>query len=118
MAGIYIPDAETPKRCYDCPACHGAECWANNGAYISDYRKPRPEWCPIVSIPDHGRLIDEVRLTMQIETAKEIQKNEQRDFCNAFINNGELCTEWWCVEDMIENAPTIIPADKERITEK
>lgn len=118
---VYIKGMEMPKDCGHCPlnrtnTLHNAlvyECIIT-GKYLDDgYESQIMKSCPLVPVPYHGRLIDEVRLTMQIETAKEIQKNEQKDFCNAFINNGELCTEWWCVEDMIENAPTIIPADKE-----
>lgn len=67
-----------------------------------------------VEVPTpHGRLIDEQRLNMQIHTAKEIYANEKRDFCNAFDSNGRICTEWWCVEEMIDNAPTIIPAEED-----
>lgn len=33
---------------------------------------------------------------------------EERGWANHFINNaGEPSTEWYCVEDMIENAPTV-----------
>jgi hypothetical protein len=66
-----------------------------------------------VTVPPHGRLIDEQWLNMQIHTAKEIHANEKQDFCNAFDSNGRVCTEWWCVEEMIDNAPTIIPASEE-----
>lgn len=66
-----------------------------------------------IPVPPHGRLIDEMHLNMQIQTAKETHENEKQDFCNAFDNNGHVCTEWWCVEDMIDGAPTIIPAEEE-----
>lgn len=30
------------------------------------------------------------------------------EFCDCFLNSGqEVSTEWWCVEDAVESAPTI-----------
>ena len=65
----------------------------------------------LVPVPPHGRLIDADALAQQYVTAQEQREKDKTDYCNAFMNNGEPCTEWWCVEDMLENAPTIIPAE-------
>lgn len=85
--------------------------YENHGERLWGHGKDCIPW-KAVPVPPHGRLIDETWLNMQIQTAKEIHANEKHDFCNAFDSNGHVCTEWWCVEDMIENAPTIIPADR------
>ena len=47
-----------------------------------------------------------------LKECEECQKTdprfEKRGWANHFINeSGEPSTEWYCVEDMIENAPTI-----------
>lgn len=103
---VYIKGFPLPNNCGACPL---RLAWCRERIYMVT----RPERCPLVPVPPHGRLIDETHLNMLIHTAKEIHANEKHDFCNAFDSNGQVCTEWWCVEDMIENAPTIIPADKE-----
>ena len=36
--------------------------------------------------------------------------------CSFMSSSQEISTEWYCVEDMVENAPTIIPADEEGAT--
>lgn len=115
---VYIPGMEMPERCYDCPACHGAECWANHCAYISDYRKPRPEWCPLVSVPKHGRLGD---LDAAVEKLKRLREYHSDDSqSGVFIAHGIS----YCIEVLTgKEAPTIIPADhisdvNEMVTDK
>lgn len=56
--GVYISGREMPKSCMDCASRHGAECWLEKCAYIPNYRDGRPEWCPLVPVPPHGRLGD------------------------------------------------------------
>ena len=70
MSGIYIPDMNLPKDCPMCPMSH----WNAGGSFSGckivagkeyamddeDYRNSneRPDWCPIIELPPHGRLID------------------------------------------------------------
>lgn len=60
---IIVRNMEMPKRCFDCPCCWAVghfECLLAK----KDLRKEhginiiRPNWCPLVEIPPHGRLID------------------------------------------------------------
>ena len=57
------------------------------------------------------RLIDADALIADCQLAQKQADRHGREFANAFYSGGgEISTEWWCVEDMIENAPTIIDA--------
>ena len=56
------------------------------------------------------RLIDADALMADCQLAQKQADRHGREFANAFYSSGcEVSTEWWCVEDMIENAPTIEP---------
>lgn len=57
---------------------------------------------------DRMRLIDADALMADCQLAQKQADKHRREFANAFYSgSGEISTEWWCVEDMIENAPTI-----------
>ena len=54
------------------------------------------------------RLIDADTLIADCQLAQKQADRHGREFANAFYSGGgEISTEWWCVEDMIDNAPTI-----------
>ena len=73
MSGIYIPGMERPKNCSACPMlegdrmdglCHAASRWLDDDGYWTWYVYPErdvdysmPCNCPLVPVPDHGRLI-------------------------------------------------------------
>lgn len=60
-----------------------------------------------------SRLIDADALIADCQLAQKQADRHGREFANAFYSGGgEVSTEWWCVEDMIENAPTIEPERK------
>ena len=107
--GVYIKGMEMPDCCTRCDYL-GLN--VAIGCTVMTGTNGRATDCPLIKVPPHGRLIDEQWLNMQIHTAKEIHANEKRDFCNAFDSNGRVCTEWWCVEEMIDGAPPIIPAEE------
>ena len=54
---VLIKGMEMPKRCGECPLSlyPHSPCWENGGAL--DWEN-RPNWCPLVFVPPHGRLID------------------------------------------------------------
>ena len=52
MAGIYIPCMEMPASCADC-RFYGEYCYAKG-----DENKRSKLPCPLIPVPDHGRLID------------------------------------------------------------
>ena len=55
MSGIYIKGMEMPKSCWDCFACHDGWCIINQK--IEGHRTVTHS-CPLISVPQHGRLID------------------------------------------------------------
>lgn len=59
------------------------------------------------------RLIDANALIADCQLAQKQADRHGIEFANAFYSGGgEISTEWWCVEDMIENAPTIEPEQR------
>lgn len=112
---VYIKGMEMPKMCGIC-MCYNAD---DDGAYcflssdingVSFYAKPRD--CPLIPVPDHGRLID----------ADELITKDNKDYEAALDATTTVATKsmiMWIHEQMqsvISEAPTIIPADKEADT--
>lgn len=89
---ILIKGMEMPKSCGYCPlrneARYGDECYL--GASLTEYQK-RPDDCPLVPVPPHGRLIEADRL-------KEVFHRN--------VASGEA------FDQLIDIAPTIIPAEE------
>ena len=100
MSGIYIQDMQMPKSCGFCHlrmmTMDGDECGI--GARITEYQK-RPDDCPLIPVPDHGRLIDADALEEELYTTW--METEDYEFANH---------DSW---KTLHSAPTIIPADKE-----
>ena len=76
-------------------------------------RSARADNCPLVEIPPLGRLIDADALMQEFEKAQRTMKQHGQEYSCSFLSSSqEISTEWYCVEDMVENAPTIIPAEE------
>ena len=98
MSGIYIPDMEMPSGCTDCPV------WAVLRCQSEINLPTRPRDCPLIPVPDHGRLIDaddeiEVWDVCGIEGVFRRSKTTVSKFLLGH-----------CIEQI---PPTVIPADKE-----
>jgi hypothetical protein len=66
-----------------------------------------------VPVPQHGRLIDADALMHEFEKAQRTMAQHGQEYSCSFMSSSqELSTEWYCVEDMLENALTIIPAEE------
>lgn len=106
---VLIKGMEMPNNCENCPAFEEVfdekcritgksvnphwSCLLQNDVY------PRPDWCPLIEVPDgHGRLIDANALFEEIYKAWDITADASD--CNVLMQ-------------LINDAPTIIPADKE-----
>lgn len=105
---VYI-NMEMPKSCGKCPCFHAENpmyCQAvkadKNKKIIAPYGKPRPEWCPLVAVPPHGRLGD---LDAAVELAMQYCPDDDGSCPEAGSDLRELLDE-------IESLPTIIPADE------
>ena len=63
------------------------------------------------------RLIDADALLAECKLAQKKAEKEGKEYANAFCApDGTISTEWWCVEDLIENAPTVEPETVLHIT--
>ena len=68
---------------------------------------------PLVPVPPHGRLIDADALMHEFEKAQRTMAQHGQEYSCSFMSSSqEISTEWYCVEDMLENAPTILEAEE------
>ena len=95
---VYIPGMEMPKNCYGCP-CNKDDGFGFFTCGVTrsecDFISLPPN-CPLIPVPDHGRLID----------ADALIKHEVR----IPFGGGHLPVVY---ASYVRHAPTIIPADKE-----
>jgi len=104
--GVYIKGFPLPNNCGACPL---RLAWCRERIYMVT----RPERCPLVPVPPHGRLIDADALMNEFEKAQRtMQQHGQEYSCSFLSSSQELSTEWYCVEDMLENAPTVLEAEE------
>ena len=123
--GVYIKDMEMPKSCEECVIeghyenSYGDEygffCPFGYKAYTRETRDSgRLDVCPLVPVPPHGRLIDADALMHEIDKAESVMEKHGREYACSFLSTSqEISTEWYCVEEMVNNAPTVISADKD-----
>lgn len=90
---VYIKGFPLPNNCGACPL---RLAWCRERIYMVT----RPERCPLVPVPEHGRLIDADALG----TPGTIEEDT--------LWRGRIETEVY-LASTIYNAPTVIPADKE-----
>ena len=107
MADILIRGIEMPKTCSQCPMCQDyVMCKLNSFAFWNtnnpfDFRNERLAGCPIVELPEHGDLID----IRNAENALFVAENYHLNDYKQGWNDG--------IEAVIENAPVVIPSNKE-----
>lgn len=105
MSGIYIPGMEMPTRCEECPCFYPEynECNAIVGRWVDGKGTP-PSDCPLVPVPDHGRLGD----------LDALEVHTKKLYTAAFADgNSSFHFAYRSLSKVIANAPTIIPASKE-----
>ena len=105
---ILIRGMEMPKNCDECRFCVNgftddapmyecaAQSYENVSVLVESGGKPfdfRPDWCPLIELPPHGRLID-------------IKSVEDNKFA---IAENDL-QRWWngALDCIIDNAQTVI----------
>ncbi len=97
MSGIYIKGMEMPKSCWDCFACHDGWCIINQK--IEGHRTVTHS-CPLISVPDHGRLVDADALNDMIN--RSYPMTDRVDVHNGYA----ICQE------MMKVLPTIISVEE------
>lgn len=102
MAGVYIKGMEMPSCCGECrfldeygdyPCCIVTDEQRGYNFRIRELRMPH---CPLIPVPDHGRLIEKHDVFKLISAFPEIDRLLTVEFMKALYN-----------------LPTIIPASKE-----
>ena len=94
MSGVFIKGFSVPNNCGACPL---RLAWCRERIYMVE----RPQRCPLVPVPDHGRLIDADALP-----------NYDKPIGKLMMFGGEYVY----TQTAIDQAPTIIPTDKEADT--
>lgn len=101
MSSILIKRMEMPKRCLECP-CIGEMfgtlvclVTSNGMDYKDAMGEGRPDFCPLIELPPHGRLID-------ISTVEEIRFHDADGY--HVINGEQLC-------ELEIDAKTVIEAE-------
>ena len=103
---VYIKGMEMPTSCFECKLLDYTDTYKCRVRFESLAREhginiSRPDWCPLVPVPEHGDLIGREWL---IDIALHLMNTAK----NEDIANGVK----WLWQYIIE-APTIISADKE-----
>lgn len=103
MSGIYIPGVKMPECCAECFCMEEEDLFCritkrSVGGEPGLYPwNPLPDNCPLIPVPDHGRLVDGDKIV------KENQDGHGRYISQFAAVIGEA----------VEGAPTVIPADEE-----
>lgn len=103
--GVYIPNRELPRHCFGCSTKidpNNRRCNIDGHLFketLSKISSRRDEACTLVHVPPHGRLIDADDLFEKVYKAWGTE-----------YDAGE--SNWFM--DMINDAPTIIPATVKR----
>ena len=104
---ILIKGMEMPKSCGNCFFDTHCDNWR-----LRNWGAPPPDDCPLVPVPPHGRLIDADALMARFEKEEKAADEHGRDFSFSFKSAGENCAQWWSVQQMLFDAPTIIEAEE------
>lgn len=97
--GIFIRGMEMPTNCESCP-CKTADAFGGLGCQATGYislrkaNQDRPDSCPLVPVPPHGRLIDADALP-----SKDVYDQNWREYGYS--------------QYAIDATPTIIPAEED-----
>lgn len=102
--GVYIPNMKMPEHCGECRFAVDGWCYAYGKPNIDALANDgRTNFCPLVTVPQHGRLIDADALA------------EHKFVCvpHVTVNGEEAGTAYrlgWntAIEAIMENAETVI----------
>ena len=97
--GVYIKGMEMPSCCMFCPLSNSCGCGLTNPPVLMTSKEmlaDRPDWCPLVSVPPHGRCIDADALAMSDRMVGKLMM---------------FGGEYVYTQSEIDNAPTIIKAE-------
>lgn len=97
MMGVYINGMEMPESCEGCRFSIDGFCYAYGAPNIAAQRGlERTNYCPLIPVPPHGRLIDADALEYHADNVRDPMGRTEK-------------TVMW---KKIEAAPTIIEAEE------
>ncbi len=108
---VIVNGMKMPENCGLCDLFHAESpmhCTVAKGHKTvgAPYGMPRPDWCPLVALPDHhGRLVD-------ADAFKVCLRNALKQTRNAYSDKGEWAetiTEQFC--DAIDDQLTIVESE-------
>ena len=112
--GIYVQGMEMPEKCGLCDLFHAESpmhCTVvkGNKTVGAQYGMPRPDWCPLVDLGKHGRLIDADAFKTDYGMS---------DDCDSCDTNWKSCQYDTVYAKMdfcgcLDDAPTVIEAEDE-----
>ena len=114
MSDLLIKNMENPKSCAGCYMfLHGIdmggtpwhECAVADRETDNPFGCGKPDWCPLVELPPHGRLVDADE--MYEEFVLEGQRSTRYKLGEVWELNGKE------IRRAIYRLPTVIPASKE-----
>jgi hypothetical protein len=106
---VIVKGMEMPEKCGLCDLFHAESpmhCTVVKGHKTvgAPYGIPRPEWCPLVALPDkHGRLVDADALRDRLRNLADDDWN-----ANTTTTWSEAFSE---CDDMVDDAPTIVESE-------
>ena len=71
----------------------------------------RPDWCPLVELPPHGRLIDES--TIDLSKYEKAAHDALHNGKGSILYDSGVLAGARAITQLIRRAPTIIPASEE-----
>lgn len=103
---VLIKDMEMPTSCDDCRLNNGISCYA-----VPEYTEDdvvgrtddRPDYCPLIPVPAHGRLIDADALRSKLNMMIAMAFGE---------GNTAFHFAYRSLVKVVENAPTVIEAEE------
>ena len=114
---VLIKGTEMPTVCdecwalddnYDYPRCRVTE---EQRGYNFNCRERRMDRCPLIPVPDHGRLIDADALWKEEKSADALHKLRPKG--KSVIYDAGFLAGYRAAAQIASKMPTIIPADKD-----
>lgn len=117
---VLVKGMKMPECCGDCKAFVCYRQWAGDpgdcfcGITKSDAEQnKRNDDCPLIEVPPHTRLIDANALMNEFKILQSGREIFGMELDSSFLDSSqEISTEWYRVEETLEDAPTIIEAEE------
>ena len=108
---VYIKGMEMPMKCIECKLMK--RCGKNDldficmpaRIYVEDLTnacKPRPDWCPLVTVPEHGRLLKVLKTEREC-VIRDCDRNCGK--CDLSLERSEILSAYDALISMLDTPP-------------